>query len=181
MQHKELEKAIQLAFTRTIESAKERAKAGYFHTTIDITGECERYQNFEHQFFVYLATKGFLVAKTSVTGVLIVEFSDKSWYTRTDVIKELNQLAHQKDVTMSEIELRALYLEWLGQIQEARNRKCVRMSIDVSTIHPVDKKQLKDLLTRDGFTTIEIDKILRISWVLGESNSPLINNNDYII
>lgn len=181
MQHKELEKAIHLAFTHTIESARERAAGGCFTVTVDVTEECENIQNFGHEFFVYMSKQGFLVSRTEVPNVFTIDFSDKSWYTRTDIIKELNQLAHQKDVTMSEIELRALYMEWLGMIQEARNRKCVRMSIDVSTIHPIDKKKLKDLLTRDGFTTIEIDKILRISWILGESNSSLINNNNYII
>lgn len=164
MQHKELEKAIQLAFTRTIESARERAKAGYFHTTIDVTEECERYQNFEHQFFVYLATKGFLVAKTSVTGVLVVDFSDKSWYTRTDVIRELNQLAHQKDVRLSETELRDLYLEWLGMIQEARKNKYTRLVINVHEIHGEDKKQLKSWLSRNGFNYVEIDELLRVTW-----------------
>lgn len=164
MRHKELEKTLQEAFTRTIKLAKERAAGGYFTVTVDVTEECENIQNFDHEFLVYMAKQGFLVSRNEVPTVLTIDFSNKSWYKRTDVILELNQLAHQKDDTMTEIELRDLYLEWLGMIQEARKKRLERIAFDVSDIHPTDIKRLKAWLTRNGFNYVEIDKILRVSW-----------------
>lgn len=164
MRHKELEKTLQEAFTRTIKLAKERAAGGYFTVTVDVTEECENIQNFDHEFFVYMAKKGFLVSRNEVPTVLSIDFSDKSWYNRTDVIRELNQLAHQKDIRLSDTELRDLYLEWLGQIQEARKNKYTRLVINVREIHGEDKKQLKSWLSRNGFNYVEIDELLRVTW-----------------
>lgn len=165
MRHKELEKTLQEVFTRTIKLARERAAGGYFTVTVDVTGECENIQNFDHEFLFYMAKKGFLVSRNEVPTVLSIDFSDKSWYARTDVIKELNQLAHQKDIRLSDTELRDLYLEWLGMIQEARKNKYTRIVINVREIHGEDKKQLKSWLSRNGFNYVEIDELLRVTWV----------------